>query len=53
MNIIKRLFCLFKLSDCNWNLVEIYPVDVTKQTTKRFFRCSSCKRVRYKINVKQ
>jgi|5B_taG_2_1085324.scaffolds.fasta_scaffold08464_10 hypothetical protein len=53
MNIIKRLSCLLKLSKCNWDLVEIFPVDVTKQTTKRFFRCSSCTKVRYKINVRQ
>jgi hypothetical protein len=53
MNIIKRLSCILNKSKCNWNLVEIFPVDVAKETTKRLFRCSKCKRVRYKLNVKQ
>ena len=53
MNMFNRLFCMLKQSECNWDLVEIFPVDVTKETTKRLFRCSKCKRVRYKLNVRQ
>ena len=53
MNIFKRLFCILKSSNCNWDLVEIFPVDVTTKTTKRLLRCSECKRVRYRLNVRQ
>jgi len=53
MNIFKRLSCILKLSDCDWDLVEIFPVDMAKKTTKRFFRCSKCKRVKYKLHVRE
>jgi len=52
MNIFKRIACLLNLIKCDVALVEIFPMDLTKAQTKRLLRCSKCKRVRYKINVR-
>ncbi len=53
MNIFKRISCLLKISKCDLSLVEIYPMDMTKDTVERIFRCSNCKRMRYKIHVRR
>jgi len=52
MNIFKRFSCFFNKSNCDWSLIEIFPVDLNFNQTKRLFRCSKCRRVRYKINVR-
>lgn len=47
MNIIKKFLCLFKITDCDYNLVEVYP-----DSPKRKLICSKCERVRFKLNVR-
>ena len=53
MFLINRLKCMLKLNKCDLALVEIYPMDVLKKQTKRLFKCSSCQKVGYKINVRE